>query len=61
MSAGVYGVYRLTSFRRLWEPGYKERYYRHKFGVELSDSEFRKRYVPMSPYGHCLYGFTDYQ
>jgi 5'-3' exonuclease len=25
---------------RLWEPGYRERYYRNKFGVELSDREF---------------------
>jgi 5'-3' exoribonuclease 2 len=25
---------------RLWEPGYRERYYRSKFGVEVSDTEF---------------------
>jgi 5'-3' exoribonuclease 2 len=30
---------------RLWEPGYKERYYRQKFGIELSDSEFRKKFA----------------
>jgi 5'-3' exoribonuclease 2 len=28
---------------RLWEPGYKERYYRQKFGIESSDTEFRKK------------------
>jgi 5'-3' exonuclease len=32
---------------QLWEPGYRERYYRQKFGVEPSDAEFRKAYVPV--------------
>jgi len=32
----------LPSFR-LWESGYKERYYQQKFGVKYTDVEFRKR------------------
>jgi len=27
---------------RLWEAGYKERYYEQKFGVKLDDVEFRR-------------------
>lgn len=33
----------LVPEHRLWEPGYKERYYRQKFGIELSDIEFRRK------------------
>ena len=29
---------------RLWEPGYRERYYQQKFGVENTDQEFKKKY-----------------
>ncbi|GAA5880300.1 hypothetical protein JCM1840_007121 [Sporobolomyces johnsonii] len=38
---------------KLWEPGYKERYYRSKFGVELSDVEFRKSVVKSYVEGLC--------
>ncbi len=33
---------------RLWEPGYRERYYQQKFGVEYTDQEFKKKYgIPL--------------
>jgi 5'-3' exoribonuclease 2 len=35
-------IFTKNSFR-LWETGYKERYYRQKFGVELTDTAFRKK------------------
>ena len=33
---------------RLWEPGYRERYYEQKFGVPYTDLEFRKKYVGLT-------------
>lgn len=30
---------------RLWESGWKERYYREKFKVELTDTKFRRRFI----------------
>ena len=39
-------IFTKNSFR-LWEPGYKERYYRQKFGVELIDTAFRKKWVSL--------------
>lgn len=38
---------------KLWEPGYRERYYREKFGVELSDTEFRRNVVKSYVEGLC--------
>lgn len=38
---------------RLFEPGYRERYYRSKFGVELSDTEFRRGVVKSYVEGLC--------
>lgn len=38
---------------KLWEPGYKERYYRSKFGVELSDTELRKKITTSYMEGLC--------
>ncbi|KAG0223511.1 5'-3' exoribonuclease 2 [Actinomortierella wolfii] len=38
---------------RLWEPDYKERYYRNKFHLELSDSEARRKIVKSYVEGCC--------
>lgn len=38
---------------KLWEPGYRERYYRQKFGVELSDTKFRRQVVQAYVEGLC--------
>ena len=38
---------------KLWEPGYRERYYRQKFGVELSDTAFRREVVQAYVEGLC--------
>ncbi|KAJ1671550.1 5'-3' exoribonuclease 2, partial [Spiromyces aspiralis] len=38
---------------RLWEEGYKERYYREKLGVELSDKEFIHKFVKHYVEGLC--------
>lgn len=38
---------------KLWEPGYRERYYRQKFGVELSDFKFRREVVQAYVEGLC--------
>ncbi|TIB71087.1 hypothetical protein E3Q23_03942 [Wallemia mellicola] len=38
---------------KLWEPGYRERYYRQKFGIELSDVEERRKIVHKYLEGLC--------
>ncbi|KAF9971330.1 5'-3' exoribonuclease 2 [Actinomortierella ambigua] len=38
---------------RLWEPEYKERYYRNKFHIELSDAEARREIVRSYVEGCC--------
>ena len=38
---------------RLWEDGWKERYYMNKFGVPSGDLEFRRRVVEAYTRGLC--------
>lgn len=38
-------ISRLNLSNRLWEPGYRERYYAYKFKKDYSDAEFRKQCV----------------
>ncbi|TPX36194.1 hypothetical protein SmJEL517_g01499 [Synchytrium microbalum] len=38
---------------RLWEPGWKQRYYRSKFGVEPDDEEFRRNIATKYVEGLC--------
>lgn len=38
---------------KLWEPGYKERYYKQKFGVEPNDVEFRNKVAQSYIEGLC--------
>ena len=38
---------------KLWEPGYRARYYEQKFGVPLSDDEFRKGVMKAYMEGLC--------
>lgn len=38
---------------RLWEDGWKERYYRDKFGVPSDDDEFRKALTEQYTRGLC--------
>ena len=38
---------------KMWEPGYRERYYKEKFGVDLSDTDFRRQVVKSYIEGLC--------
>ena len=38
---------------RLWEPGWKERYYQSKFGVDVANSQFRKQVMHVYVEGLC--------
>lgn len=38
---------------KLWEPGYRERYYQQKFGVDASDAAFKRKIVQAYVEGLC--------
>ncbi|KXN87938.1 5'-3' exoribonuclease 2 [Leucoagaricus sp. SymC.cos] len=38
---------------KLWEPGYRERYYKQKFGVESNDTEFKNKITQSYIEGLC--------
>lgn len=40
-------------FYRLWEDGWKQRYYKTKFDVDATDDEFRKKVVKSYVEGLC--------
>lgn len=57
LSAGYYirgsGYVKVTVFSRLWEEGWKQRYYKNKFDVDVTDEDFRKTVVKCYVEGLC--------
>uniref|UniRef100_A0A8C7Z809 5'-3' exoribonuclease n=1 Tax=Oryzias sinensis TaxID=183150 RepID=A0A8C7Z809_9TELE len=43
----------LGSYLELWEDGWKQRYYKNKFDVDVTDSDFRKKVVQSYVEGLC--------
>lgn len=43
----------INVFCRLWEDGWKQRYYKTKFDVDATDDEFRKKVVKSYVEGLC--------
>lgn len=43
----------MTFVHRLWEEGWKQRYYKTKFDVDATDDEFRKKVVQSYVEGLC--------
>ena len=41
------------TFDRLWEDGWKGRYYENKFGVDVDDREFRQQVAHAYAIGLC--------